>query len=124
MKRFTQISNQTRPLPALLQAHYCESFVCRLRGLTFRHYLENQEGLLLVQARESRADAGIHMWFVFMDLAVIWIDAQGKVVDKKLARAWRSIFIPQKPARYVLEIVPERLDEFQVGDQLQFENIA
>ena len=88
----------------------------------FTDHIDPEEGLLLVQSRESRADSGIHMFFVFMDLGVIWINAQGIVVDVKLAKAWRSILIPQAAAQYVLEIVPERLDEFQVGDQLSFEN--
>jgi uncharacterized membrane protein (UPF0127 family) len=120
MKSQVQIINHSHALASSLQARYCQSFTCRLRGLTFRCRLAPEKGLLLVQARESRSDAGIHMFFVFMDLGVIWINAQGLVVDLKLAKAWRSIIVPQAPAQYVLEVAPQRLNEFEVGDRLTF----
>jgi uncharacterized membrane protein (UPF0127 family) len=122
MKRSIYIVNQTRPLQDTLQARYCADFLCRLRGLTFRRRLAAGEGLLLVQERENRLDAAIHMLFVFMDLAVIWIDADGQVVDRRLAKAWRPVYVPAQAARYVLEVSPARLGEFEIGDRLMFED--
>ena len=122
MSRDVQIINQTRPLPTELNARYCADFFCRLRGLTFRRSLSRDEGLLLVQRHENRLDAAIHMFFVWMDLAVIWVDAQGKVVDRCLAKAWRPSYMPQQAAKYVLETSPQRLAEFEIGDQLKFES--
>jgi uncharacterized membrane protein (UPF0127 family) len=61
---------------------------------------------------------------VFFDLGVIWINDAGEVVDKCLARRWLTIKAPSKPARYVLEIVPERLNEFQIGDKIRFEQTS
>ena len=75
------------------------------------------KGLLLVEARDSRLDTAIHMLFVFMDLAVIWINSEKVVVDTVLARAWRPAYAPRQPARYILEIHPSRLGEFKIGDQ-------
>ncbi|MBN1668082.1 MAG: DUF192 domain-containing protein [Anaerolineales bacterium] len=121
MKR-VHITNQTRPLQCALQARYCADFPCRLRGLTFRRTLAAEQGLLLVQERENRLDAAIHMLFVCMDLAVIWIDAEGRVVDRCLAKAWRPMYVPRQAAQYVLEIIPTRLAEFEVGDRLKFED--
>jgi uncharacterized membrane protein (UPF0127 family) len=111
--------SQSRPVKTL----YCVSFFCRLRGLTFRRSLAEGEGLLLVQGRDSRLDASIHMLFVWMDLAVVWINSAGEVVDVRLARRWHLVYAPQRPARYVLETLPTRLDEFRVGDRIQFEDI-
>ena len=116
------IQNQTRPNIHPIQARYCSSFVCRLRGLTFHRRLSSGEGLLLVQGRDSRMDASIHMLFVWIDLAVIWINSTQRVVDIRLARRWRLAYLPTCPARYVLEISPERLEDFQIGDQLRFES--
>jgi hypothetical protein len=110
--------SQSRPVKAL----YCISFFCRLRGLTFRRSLGEGEGLLLVQGSDSRLDASIHMLFVWMDLAVVWINSAGEVVDVRLARRWHLAYAPQRPARYVLETLPSRLDEFIVGDRIQFED--
>lgn len=118
------IRNLSRSLPQPLHARRCHSFFCRLRGLTFRRRLAPDEGLLLIQGRESRLDAAIHMLFVWFDLAIIWLDARKQVVDVQLARAWRPFYLPEKPARYILEADPSWLSSFEVGDQIEFEEIA
>jgi uncharacterized membrane protein (UPF0127 family) len=116
------IENKNQPLPAPLQAIYCVSFLCRLRGMTFRSDLPQGQGLLLVQGRDSRIDTSIHMMFVFMDLAVIWINAQNTVVDTVLARAWHPAYFPHQAAKYILEIHPDRLSEFRIGDRVEFQD--
>lgn len=75
---------------------------------------------MLVEARESRLDTSIHMLFVFMDLGVVWLDSSQMVVDIIVARKWRPVYTPCQPARYTLEIQPQRLNEFQIGDNLEF----
>ena len=117
------IENRNQPLPAPLQAIYCDSFLCRLRGLMFRSSLAHEEGLLLVEARESRLDTSIHMLFVPMDLAVIWIDSNQIVVDRVLARSWHPAYLPRQAARYILEIHPSRLNEFHIGDHVEFQHV-
>jgi uncharacterized membrane protein (UPF0127 family) len=117
-----RIENKSLPLPASLHAKYCDSFLCRLRGLMFRSKLAIDDGLLLVEGHDSRIDTSIHMFFVFMDLGVIWINSHNQVVDTRLAKAWRPIYLPRQAARYTLEIHPARLDEFKVGDQVEFQN--
>jgi uncharacterized protein len=117
-----QLTNKTRPLSTPLHAIYCESFLCRLRGLMFRSSLGADKGLLLVEGRDSRVDTAIHMLFVFMDLAVIWINSEQVVVDTVLAHTWRPAYAPHKPARYILEIHPNRLNDFQIGDVIEFQN--
>ena len=115
------VSNQTRSLESPLRVTNCESFACRLKGLMFRRDLDPQGGLLMVQPRETRTNAAIHMFFVNMDLGVIWLDSAGKVVDIQLAKSWQPMYTPQSPAKFILEIHPVRLPEFQIGDQLSFE---
>lgn len=119
--RVLSITNISRVLPQSIQARYCATFLCRLRGLTFRRSLDPNEGLLLVQPRENRLDAAIHMLFVPMDLAVIWINEAKVVVDVQCARRWRPFYIPAQPARYILEVADSWLSAFHVGDQLNFE---
>jgi uncharacterized membrane protein (UPF0127 family) len=116
------IVNHTRPLQHAIQVKFTRSFGGRLRGLMFRKYLAPGDGLLMDQDRESKLDATIHMFFVPFDLGVIWLDQNQSVVDACLARAWRPFYMPSRPARYVLEIHPDRLAEFHVGDQLAIEN--
>ena len=119
--KIVEIENQHRPLKQPLRARYCDSFLCQLRGLMFRRALDEDEGLLLVQKRANRTEASIHMLFMWIDLAVVWIDAAHQVVDVQYARRWRPMYVPQFAAKYVLELPAARLDEFQVGDQLQFD---
>jgi uncharacterized membrane protein (UPF0127 family) len=122
--QFVTLHNRNRPQVSPVQAKYCASFFCRLRGLTFRSSLPANQGLLLVEARDSRLDAAIHMLFVWMDLAVIWINAAGEVVDTRLARQWRPAYMPRRPARYILELAAERLDDFRIGEIVEFEEIS
>ena len=115
------IYNLTRPSTPPTQARYCSSFVCRLRGLTFRRRLPSADGLLLVQSRDSRVDSSIHMLFVWIDLAVVWITDGGEVVDVRLARRWRPAYFPRRPARYVLEMAVAHLEDFHIGDKVRLE---
>jgi len=118
------VNNLSHALSKPLRVRYCDTFLCRLRGLTFRRYLPPEWGLLLAQRRDNRLDAAIHMLFVFMDLAVVWINSRGEVVDVKLVRPWRLAYYPKRPARYILEIAAERLSEFEIGDLIKLENIT
>jgi uncharacterized membrane protein (UPF0127 family) len=119
--KLVKIHNLSRPNPQPLAARYCDSFLCRLRGLTFRRSLPNNWGLLLVQSRDSRMDSSIHMLAMWIDLAIVWITDAGEVVDVRLARRWRPAYFPQRPARYVLEMAVAHLKDFQVGDKVRFE---
>ncbi len=121
MWSMVNIHNLDRPLKAKLQVRWCASFWCRLRGLMFHPPFGLDGGIVLVGKRDSRRDAAIHMLFMRMDLAVVWVDQAYRVVDVQLARRWRPAYTPQKPARYILELAPGWLPAFQVGDQLQFE---
>jgi uncharacterized membrane protein (UPF0127 family) len=112
--------NETRGERLLGHVRRCASFLCRLRGLTFRRTLGDDEGVLLVGRQESRADTAIHMFFVFFPIAAIWVDRTGRVVDAQLARPFRPLYVPRASARDVLEGPPTLLERVQIGDQLRF----
>jgi len=118
MSRWLQVYNRTQGGPPLLKARWCASFGCRLRGLTFRRNLPGNEGLLLVESRESVTATGIHMMAVFMELGVAWLDSEYNVVDVVCAKPWR-MYLPAAPARYILEGTPALLERVRVGDQLE-----
>ena len=120
MTNFITVENKTRPIPGLLHIKYCDTFFNQLRGFTFRSHLAREEGLLLVGKRDSRLDSSIHMLFVSFDLSVIWIDSTLRVVDKVLAKSWRPAYFSKQPAKYVLEIHPERWGDFEIGDGVEF----
>jgi uncharacterized membrane protein (UPF0127 family) len=86
----------------------------------FKKNLEKYEGILLVDKNDSRINSAIHMFFMRFDIAVVWINAQFKVVDVKHALPWRPSYIPAQPAKYILETRPEYIDHFHIDDQLNF----
>jgi len=116
------IENKSREIKSLPRIKYCDTFLTQLRGFTLRTRLSRDEGLLLVGTRDSRLDSSIHMLFVFFDLTVIWISSDMRVVDKVLAKSWRPAYFAKQPARYVLEIHPDRWGEFEIGDTVQFKD--
>jgi uncharacterized membrane protein (UPF0127 family) len=119
--KIIRIHNMNKPEVEPIRAGYAVSFWSRLRGLTFRSDLPTGDGLLLVESKDSRIDTSIHMLMVFMDLGVLWINNDCRVVDKVLAKSWRLAYFPKQPARYVLEINPQRLKDYAVGDRVRFE---
>lgn len=117
------VENKSREdeTPALIK--YCDTFLTQLRGFTFHARLSRDEGLLLVGKRDSRLDSSIHMLFVSFDLAVFWINTEMQVVDKVIAKSWRLAYFSKQPARYVLEIHPDRWGEYEIGDIVQFKDV-
>jgi len=116
------IHNLNKAIEYPARVGYCDSFLCRLCGLMFRPRLELDEGLLLVEKRDSRLDASIHMLFVPFDLAVFWINSKMTVVDKVIAKPWRPAYFPKADAKYTLEIHPDRFGDYEIGDKVEFKN--
>jgi uncharacterized membrane protein (UPF0127 family) len=123
MPHSVEILVNNQPLKIPIHILYCDSFLCRLKGLMFRHEIALDEGLLLVQKNTNRTDSSIHMLFVGMDLGVVWLDANFKVVDMIIAKSWKPAYFPRVPAKYTVEIHPDRSIEFKLGDKVSFYEI-
>lgn len=123
MSQYRILRNSRNNEIVLARAKWCQGFWCHLRGLQFTFSLEEGEGLLFVTGSESIINTTIHMLFMFMDIAVVWLDASGKVVDKKLAKPWRLAYAPAKAAQYYVEANPSLLEQVEVGDVLQFNEV-
>ena len=120
MPRFITITNLSRQLEQPARVGYGDSFLVRLRGLMFRSRLDPNEGLLLVEKRDSRLDTSIHMFFVPFDLAVFWINSDKTIVDKVIAKSWKPAYFPKADAKYTLEIHPDRWGDYEIGDKVEF----
>jgi len=103
------------------RAKWCASFWCHFRGLQLVPKLPHSQGLIFVNGSESVANSAIHMFFMMFSIGVVWLDASGQVVDKKLAKPWRPYYASSTPAQYYIEANPDVLDRVQVGDVLQFD---
>ena len=108
----------------LERTHWCSSFWCRFRGLQLVRDLPENEGLLFVYDREGRTNTTIHMLFMFFSIGVLWLDKDGQVVDKKLAKPWRLSYVPDAPAQYFVEANTSILERVAIGDKLRFDEAA
>ncbi|MBI5952387.1 MAG: DUF192 domain-containing protein [Chloroflexi bacterium] len=124
MPRLIIVHNLNKEIKDPPQVGYCDSFSCRLRGLMFRPHLPRNEGLLLVEKRDSRLDTSIHMFFVSFDLAVFWINSEMTVVDKVLAKSWHPAYFSKADAKYTLEIHSDRIGDYQIGDKVEFKDLS
>lgn len=77
---------------------------------------------MLVQSSNSIVNSSIHMMFMWMDLAVFWINQDCFVVDRVLAKRWKLVYLPKNPAMYVLEADVARINDFVIGDKVNFES--
>ena len=84
----------------------------------FSRKLKLDHGVILVDNVETKMNTSIHMMFMFYDITVLWLDKQMAVVDKVLARKWAPIYIPKKPAQYVMELHHSKFSEYSIGDKL------
>lgn len=114
------VKNLSHPIDSSLQVELCDSFFSRFRGLMMRGSIAENEGIILAENTDSIMNATIHMLFMKFDIAVIWINHQMRVVDKKIARKWKLVYAPVSPAGYILETHPNRLVDFEIGDKVDF----
>jgi uncharacterized membrane protein (UPF0127 family) len=112
------IHNLTNKNAVPLQLGICDDFLSRLRGLMFTNAIPTNGGLFFVNSAEDRINSAIHMYFMKFDLAIIWTDATGRVVDKVNAHRWKTIAAPRENAKYILETHIERIEEYNCGDIL------
>ena len=115
------IKNLTTGQIIATEVKWCDTFLSRGRGLMFRRAIREDKALVFAESRESVSLTSIHMFFVFFPIAVVWLDTEKKVVDKKLARPFRPYYAPQRPAQYFVEGHPSILDKVQIGDRLKLE---
>jgi uncharacterized membrane protein (UPF0127 family) len=113
---FVTIKNITNG--TIIKARNCDTFFLRLKGLMFEKFLGESDAILLVEGRDSRINAAIHMFFMNFDIAVVWLNQSKTVVDVQLAKKWHPVYVPKAPASWILEAHPSRLSDFHIGDRI------
>lgn len=114
------IRNDTTDTILAYQINICDTFWKRGRGLMFKRTIEEDEALIFCYDKPSIPATTIHMFFVFFDIAVIWLDADRRVVDAQRAKPFRPYYAPRQPAQYFIECHPQTLQWVKVGDQLSW----
>ena len=124
MSEWHSIKNAQTNEVVLARAKWCESYWCHFKGLQLVRNLPEDQGLLFVTGNESRAGTAIHMFFMFINIAVVWLDKDGVVVDKVFAKPWRPAYAPKAPAMYYIEANPSLLERVEIGDKLSFDEVV
>jgi len=124
MSQWRTIRNSETNEVILARAKWCASYWCHFKGLQMVTNLPEDEGLLFVTDSESRMGTAIHMFFMFMSIAVVWLDKDGVVVDKTFAKPWRPAYAPQSPAMYYIEANLSLLERVEIGDKLTFDEVV
>ena len=112
--------NQTTGDILARQVTRCDTFGRRLRGLMFRRRLRPKEVYLFVFHAGSVVSASVHTLFVFYPISLVWLDAQQRVVDLRLAKPFRPYYAPRQAAQYLIEGMPDLLDRVREADRLEF----
>ncbi len=94
------ITNETKHRAWHGRVKIADNFLKRFKGLMFERGIDY--ALIFVLPVETRANASIHMFFMLEDIDVIWLDSSKRVADFKNAKRMR-IYVPRKPAKYVIE---------------------
>lgn len=124
MKSYRQLLHVESGQVLLKRIRWSNDFFSKLRGFTFRRSLALDDGLVLVESKDSRVNSAITMLFVVFDLGIIWVSDAGKVVDIIVAKPWRLSYAPKAPARYAVELHPSILESVRLGDHLRFLDLA
>jgi uncharacterized membrane protein (UPF0127 family) len=114
------LTNLSKPAFSPIKVNVCTTYISRFFGLMFQKSILPEDGIILVGSTENIMDASIHMFFMNFDIAVIWMNSRLEVVDKTVARRWRPFYRPSSSAMYILEAHPDRFNDFQIGDMLNY----
>ncbi|MDI9624315.1 MAG: DUF192 domain-containing protein [Methanothermobacter sp.] len=115
MKVFNKTRNE-----CLGNVKIANTFISRFKGLMFKKNIK--KGLLLEMPEgRGRGGSSIHMFFMRIPLDVIFLDSEKRVVDLATLKPWQ-IYIPKKPARYIIEFPKGIIEDSgtSIGDTIEF----
>jgi len=92
-------------------------------GLMFASKNKIKKGVCLVMpiGKNSRFSCGVTMHFVFNPLEILFVNSEFVVVDKVILKPWKSVYIPKKPCKYVLESNVGSFKNIKIKDKVKIE---
>lgn len=113
------ITNKTKKRKIVSKVKVCRSFLSKSLGLMFRFDLVDK-GLVFVFDKEKKI--GLHMFFVFMPIDVLFLNSKKKVVEIKENFMPFHFYNPRKKAKYIVELpwMTVKEKKIKVGDFISF----
>ena len=112
------ILNKTTNKKIISKKKIADTFLKRAIGLMFSFKKNFNYGLIFDLKRETVTGAGIHMFFVFFSINVLFLDKNKKIVDYKRLRPF-TIYQPVKKIRYIIEL-PVRCNNYKINDKVEW----
>ena len=112
--------NRTKKRKIMERVRFADSFYLKLRGLMFERGENFNYALVFPFGREARAEASIHMLFVFFPIAAVYLDSGKRVVDMAKMKPFALNYTPKKPAAFIVELPEEKANGISIGDRLEF----
>ncbi|MEN6436694.1 MAG: DUF192 domain-containing protein [Anaerolineaceae bacterium] len=121
MKYFLTLKNETTSQSTCITLRLCNTFFLKFKGLMFQKDIKPLEGLVFDEFKDTKVNTAIHMLFMRFPIGVLWVNSEKIIVSKTYAKPWKLMYTPEKPARFVIEVHPEVLNYYQVGDKIIFD---
>ncbi len=114
------IKNITKNKILVYKIRLCKSFLNKSIGLILHKRLKDK-GLVFLYNKEEKVS--LHMIFVFFPIDVLFLDKNKKVIEMKKNFKPFSFYIPEKKAKYILEL-PDGIikkTKTEIGDRLSID---
>jgi len=112
--------NKTTNKTIIKDIRVASNFFAKLKGLMFERKERFNYALIMVLKNETRIGASIHMLFVFFPIAVFFLDAKKRIVDKTLLKPFSLNYTPKRACKYIVELPANRFTAAKIGDVLQW----
>jgi len=127
LKRFTKrykIVNESKNITISDSAELARSFFSRFLGLMFS---KERRDIILKFEKDSIFGSSIHMFFVFYEIDVIWVNSKLKVVDIRrkikpfnpIDLSTYKLYLPKRAAKYVIELGKSSCKNVEIGDKIR-----
>jgi uncharacterized protein len=103
-----------------VKIRHANSFFAKLKGLMFERKKNFNYCLIFDMKKQAKFRNSIHMFFVFFPILVLFCDNEKKVVDKKILKPFCPLYIPKKPARYILEMPTKFENKIKLDEKINW----
>ena len=113
------LKNKTKKKKIVNKIRICRSAFSKSKGLMFSKKIYD-EGLVFVFKNEVKI--GLHMYFVFFPIDVLFLDKEKKVVEIKENFRPFTVYHPNKKSKYIIELPDGAVKSSQtkIGDIIEF----
>ena len=115
------IINKTKNKVISKKTKLCAGFLSKLKGLMFSSKAAVRDNsYVFVFGREHLI--GLHMWFVFYPIDVMFLNSEQRVVQIKENLLPFAFYFPTKKAKYVVEMAEGSIqkNKIKIGDLIEF----